>query len=266
MSASFAINPTQSPSTAPEMSTLESVEKKEKAPASKWDSWDRNSHFQIDDIQRLSKKAIGLRHVTGRERALNEQKYGIKDGCAFNLTFQKGEHSWDAGFEHLPQEIVDQALTEDQKFDKIVKYDQAVSKGIKESITRAVAGKFVLGQTTRADVYDSIKETCFLLIDYYRIGQPTDFNLWNGLGRFPKMSIDPNRIKAVLPFFHPSEMKQTNLHERITHSSQSDEVMESIVEWVRIQLLNQLRKEPSPFMQFNGKFFRITSNDPFPCP
>ena len=200
-----------------------------------------DSHFQRSDILLLAKKSIGMRHVSSEEVALQEREMGVLLGCSFNLTFQKSEHDWDRGFETLPQEVASISSPEE----KISAYEKAVSNHIRQSIMYDIEGVFFNRITVRT-VIEKIKNTRFLFIDYSAWGRPTDFNLWHGLGRFPKLNVAPEEIKAVL-FFDTSKTELNKLDEEIENGFQFDILVGEIVDYFQAIIINYLRSNYSHF-------------------
>lgn len=201
-------------------------------------------HFTLDDIQRLTNVNMGMRHVSSRQVALHEKAHGFKMGSAFNLTFERSEHL-EKSFENLPEEL--HSLPPDQQKKCLGDYERAINSHFSQSIIFDI-GPQSPGKTF-GEICEKLKETCFLLIDYDRFS-PTDIRNFGGLGRFPKKDIDPESIKAILPFFD-SPPAGVDPAEVIQNERQYEAFFELIVDQFRERLLTALRRPDLDFINTN---------------
>ena len=198
-------------------------------------------HFRIDDIQRMANKAIGLRHVSSEEAATHELSNGVAFGCSFNLTFKQSEHG-DIGFSRLPEELADPALSQEAKSKTLTKYEAAVDGHIMQSLVMDLGPRIDLGRTTVGEVIDGLSQTYFLMIDYSNDYRPTDFSQYGNLGRFPKRSIKPERIKHMLsPNWLAPDIVKMDRSKILMTTVESDRLFNKIIEATRVKLLELVR-------------------------
>ncbi len=133
---------------------------------------------------------------------------------------------------------------------KLDAYETAVNSHLRQSFVFDLIqyiGPIVPGQTRVGEVCSAAQKGRFLVIDYRQCYRPTDFSLWNGLGRFPKSSVVPDRIKGVLPEFEPSKIGVTDLGKVIQSEYEGNQLISQIVDWHRAALLQFLRAHHAQF-------------------
>lgn len=207
---------------------------------------DDDKHFRIEDIQRMAKKSIGLRHLSSDDDAWHEWANGIKNGCSFNLTFQRSESFFDRDktpFSRLPEELASTAISKEEKLKKLAEYEKAVDGHILRSLIMDLPIRVEIGKTRVGDLIEGVKKTSFVMIDYadYPI-LPTDVSQYGGLGRFPKSSVDRERVKRVLAYsMRDPSIKNLNKKAVLRSKVAGDRLFSMIVDSVRADLLNNIR-------------------------
>lgn len=217
-----------------------------------------NTHFQFTDIKRIRYAIGGFRH-TDQQQGAKESCLGVKNGCSFNLTFQKSRLEKEIGFENLPEDLDNENLSNDEKLKKLAAYEKAVEGCIRDSIRFDFSNnkQIVLEKTTIKEIYKQFEQISFHLIDYaacFSDIQPTDFELYHGLGRFPQAEIPPKGIKATFSCKFP-EIASLDPKTVIKTASQWNAMKTSFVEKIRIQLIQDLRK--TTFQSLDPKMFQL---------
>lgn len=150
--------------------------------------------FRVDDVTRIGARVLGLRHVSSPEHMEKELKEGIKLGCSLNLSMRKSEHEWEkCPFMCMDAKILNMKSAEQAEI--LNKYQYAIDRFIAQSL--AMDGK-------------DIDKTRFMVVDYGYWKSPTDIDgRFNGLGRIPKSSVDPDRLSPLTP--HPNDLNSAEL-------------------------------------------------------
>lgn len=182
-------------------------------------------HFTPDDIIALKTKAIGLRHLSSADELSQNLQRGARDGCAFNITFKRNEYC------HR-QTMLDRLETEGPEH-IVHEYNSAVRDAFSRSFNMDLSGFINPGHTHVEEVINKVEKSMrFVLVDYANCGTPTDADMYNGLGRYPKSYIDPDRIKATLPPFDPSRisLSPTTVLDRQLGDGLKNEIMDQFME------------------------------------
>ena len=212
-------------------------------------------HFSWEDIEALSKRCLGLRHVTEITTVLKEVHVGFPDGCSLSLSPQHAE------LEGLQERKWEQILPSERE-----KFIQCFEEGLDEFIQRSfwmdysedIPPNVYYDCKILADVVTRVSKCCFCIIDYgfdrepgrqYYANFPTDLSLWGrGLGRYPKQRVQAAQISS-LPFLKTSDLQYTphEMGEILMGPNGviSKQVAEHISILVRNNLILAIRKLPA---------------------
>jgi hypothetical protein len=181
-------------------------------------SWDyvhpKESHFSAEDvekitaIEKISQTTLGLRHISSRERAIEESTRGIWGGCSLNISYGESLQvfdytsmtikPFDFPFKDFNEKI--QRADMPLRVKLLDDYEKAIDKFIRTSIQTDLGGSLTLDSKVQ-DQLATAEKTSFVLLKY-RIGsEPSDtkFPIYGGLGRFPKGDKPPKDV-VLLPF------------------------------------------------------------------
>ncbi len=182
-------------------------------PKGTFEVWSRDKHFQQDDIQNLYSKSLGLRHVSSREKAIEEKQKGFSLGCSFSL----------------------KPLTEEQS---VIEFEQSINQHFVGSF-RFDIGPIDPRLTVIIPLLDKLENCCFMLVDYSPdFLKPIDIDVWGGLGRYPKWSTHSNQIQ-LLPFFQKEDFNFSP--PTITSKAEGERFFDALLDHWRMNLLVQLR-------------------------
>lgn len=192
-------------------------------------------HFTPDDITALKTKAIGLRHLSSAEELSQNLQRGARNGCAFNITFQRSEDG------HR-QTMLDRLETDGPQH-IVHEYNRAVREAFNNSFNMDLSGFINPGHTHVEEVINKVaKSMRFVLVDYANCGTPADADMYSGLGRYPKSYINASRMKATLPPFDPNRISLSpttvldrQLGERLKNEI-VDQFMENLTHTLRTHL------------------------------
>lgn len=185
-----------------------------------------------DLIEKISSLNLGLRHVTGIEKALQETVNGFNQGCSLNLNSLKSTLI-------TPNPNVSQKLLSPAGFDRKVK--SFIYKSLVFDLCNSNQLELINpGQTLLKNLAKVVEIAQFCLVNYSNTYQtPTDFDMWGyGLGRYPKSNIDASKIH----YFKPLKLKDLNfseqeLNEPIKSTKHYEECIEKIVNRIYTQFL-----------------------------
>ncbi len=171
------------------------------------------------ELIRVIKGRLALRHVSNKERALAEKEEGIKGGDALSLSetcglFDEAEQAsilerLDAPrgiplklFLELRSEQVMSVLTQSEKDKFLQKYKEGIRIFIQDSLSWDTNELLTDQSLTLGTVVDSLKATtpAFLFISSDQAYLSYDKSAYYGLGKIGKGDIDQKDIKEVLSF------------------------------------------------------------------
>lgn len=202
-------------------------------------------HFNWEDIDKLAKRKLGLRHVSTPEEFEKEFRKGVLNGCSLSITPQ----------ESRLQEMNERSWKEITVNDRDA-FAEAFEKGVDEFIGQSLTydkmrgfGTFMtLGQTRVEEVAILVNTCRFSLIDYEKhIVKPTDLDSWGkGLGRYPKDYIHAKRITQITPVkIEDLGFSIQQCKEVITKEFQGNLLCERMIICFRNSLIRTLRLLPS---------------------
>ncbi len=196
--------------------------------------------FNFQDIENLKYKTVGLRHLSSPLDALYEVSNGVEYGCSFNLSFLCGNDG-SVGFSRLPRmmEPID-----------LQKYNDAILHNIRNSLEMDLRGSLIPGVSKVKEVFQKVKDSSFLLIDYANTGFPVDLcsSTYGGAGRFPKMPISSEKIHGTILFDEGacSSITDFESEEVITRES-GDVLVDCIAKQYQSQVVELLRVRSKDF-------------------
>lgn len=191
-------------------------------------------HFTAQDITFLCTQHFGLRHVTGRDRALREEGQGFRMGCSLSLSPQEAQFK---GSEPI-----------------VTQFERGVDRFIRRNcFLEDLWESGPIDSTTAriTDIAQIIERGCYSIIDYGDSQLPCDHELWGkGLGRYPKTNIHRSQIERLSflqkedLFYTPQEMQ------RITGTPEEvDKVFDTMTALVRSHLIRALRQKQMALAQ-----------------
>ena len=205
------------------------------------------SHITREDILKIGRALIGLRHVSSEKAAQENAEQGFL-GCSFNISFVGAEDSPDATFEDLDLKL---RLGDDCQ-DLIESYEKAISGFIRTSIFMDADGP-----KTYRDLFAVIEKTRFMLVKQNRLKSADSLNSsWGGLGRFSEEPIDASGVLR-LPSLTEEELNvdETLLAQPFPHYSEDKRIGEQAINYLvshyRKKLLDFLRSEDFKPTEFN---------------
>lgn len=197
-------------------------------------------HFSWNDMEKLNKYRIGLRHLSSKEQLITEAKsYGY--GSSLNLTM-KLTKNW--------KETEKKLETDPLLRTKAVQlFESIINRFILDSLLSDARETKVMiypGQTTLEEVASLVNTCFFSIINYDTNNEPCDFDNWgNGLGKFdpaiffgfqvtPIGSLNKNELGYPQEKFNEIFTKE-NAHET------SIELYEHMTALYRTKLIKTLR-------------------------
>jgi hypothetical protein len=199
-----------------------------------------DDHFTIEDmhllagIAKTAQTALGLRHVSTRERAVEESTRGVPGGCSLNLSL--------ANFEGAK---LAKLYLQRQENGLVEAYEKAVDGFIKTSINMDQSTYGLLinpGVTKVRDFLGLAYKTSFMILKYHSEKKPSDYghNVYGGLGRFPITYVPPERVVDV-PFID-APIKADKV---IETDAEIDSTVNLLISSYRKAILKSLRDIPT---------------------
>lgn len=150
---------------------------------------EKSSHVTAGDLQRVTGRLLGYRHVSSPQAQSQELANGM-NGCALNLSIRRS-----------PENTFRWELEEEGVVFTAETYQAALDGFIDQSLTLDLQPDTVtLGQTTVGAVVNKLANSRFSLLDYTQQTAPpgiADRAKWYDLGRMPKSFLEGKFITAI---------------------------------------------------------------------
>ncbi|OGN62824.1 MAG: hypothetical protein A3F09_04500 [Chlamydiae bacterium RIFCSPHIGHO2_12_FULL_49_11] len=205
----------------------------------------KDSHITWDDVERIGKHLVGLRHVSSEEAALHDKNEGVSNGCSLSISFCDSDGVSQTG---VPFKDLDERRGDSKA---LLAYEEAISRFIKGSIKLDAASL-----CSFQDFINLIQTTHFLVVAT-GFGKTTDNDQYYGLGRFAKERIPANKV-WLLPRIEVQdfgECEEQHSTHRLTYT-QYKRLMTHLIVLYRKTLLEFLRVsfEPENFQKHWGYY------------